>query len=229
MLPVIFLVGSTSSGKGTLGQRLAAEFNLHHISLGETYRALDRARRKPIPSMPHEINTYLVSQKEIPETVLAQFKPGHIPVVLQLHNYTMRNSKRPNLSGGILRERIAYLLSERSILPRAIIVDALRGFAPSFSGLTIHIVCPKNVARSRYLRRARSGNSNVEKFEERMLKYEVFMPRFLNMLKSEGVVVETVNDDTMTIDEAYRVLLKHLDEVPLWRAIIEMSPPATGS
>ncbi|KAH8164044.1 hypothetical protein CIB48_g4202 [Xylaria polymorpha] len=245
MLPVIFLVGSTSSGKGSLGQRLAAEFNLYHLSLGETYRALNRALRQPIPSMPEEINTCLVNQKEIPETALAQFKPGHVPVVLQLHNRNVQNSKEPNLSGEILRERIARLKSKRSIVPRAVIVDGLHSafsrrdstefkqvlqeFAPSFSGLTIHIVCPKNVARSRYLQRARSSDSTVERFEERMLKYEAFTPLLLNMLKSEGVVVETVNDDTMTIDEAYQTLLKHLDGVPLWGTIIGLSPKAIDS
>ncbi|RYC60256.1 hypothetical protein CHU98_g5955 [Xylaria longipes] len=244
MIPVIFLVGSTSSGKGTLGTRLATDFNLYHISLGETYRAMSRARRAPIPGFPQEINTCLVNRQVIPETALAQFRPGPIPVILQLHNRNVQNLKEPNLSGEILREKIAEL-SGLSVVPRAVIIDGLHSafsrrsraefrqvlqeFAPSFSGLTIHLRCPKDVARRRYLQRARSVDSGVEKFEARMQNYEIFIPQLLDLLESEGTVVETLNDDTMTVDEAYQILVQNLNEVPYWRFLVGFPPRAIYS
>ncbi|KAI0471374.1 hypothetical protein F4859DRAFT_515589 [Xylaria cf. heliscus] len=243
MLPVIFLIGSTCSGKGTLGSRLAADFNFHHLSFGDTFRAMDKALRGPIPDMPENINKYITKRKEIPESVLAQFKPGYVPVILQLHNRIMRNSKEPNLGAELLRQKINELMSRGGTLPRAVIVDGwhssfsgssgklrqvLNDFAPSFSGLTIYIRCPMKDARIRYLKRARPGDVGVEAFEKRMRRFTAFTPPLLSMLGSEGVIVETVNDDTMSIDEAYHTLLLNLEGVSLWRFLCGMPRKGEG-
>ncbi|KAI1747575.1 hypothetical protein F4782DRAFT_535235 [Xylaria castorea] len=189
--------------------------------------------------MSEEINVCLVNRQVIPESALTQFKPGHVPVVLQIHNRHVRKSHEPNLCGAILREEIAELMSGNTV-PQAVVIDGiqnafygttsaqfrqvLQDFAPSFSGLTIYIRCPKHVALRRYLLRGRPNDSNIDSFEKRMKNHDTFTPKFLNFVGTESVVIETTNDDTMTIDEAYQTLLSNLDEVPRWKSLIGVPP-----
>ncbi|KAI0547714.1 hypothetical protein F4679DRAFT_586181 [Xylaria curta] len=233
MLPVIFLIGVAGSGKGTLGPGLASRFNLHHISLGETFRRLSRMRRNPIPSMSEEINRYLENKEEIPESVLDQFKPGPIPAVLQLHNCRTASTNEAHLCGEMVREVTAELMS-RNVVPRAIVIDSLQtafepdtdfsqvlqDIAPLFSGLTIKVCCPESVALKRYIKRGRSGNSDIKTFGSRLKGYHKWEPEFLDFLRNKGVVVETTNDYIMTADEAVQTLVNNLEAVPQWKSLI---------
>ncbi|KAI1742786.1 hypothetical protein F4680DRAFT_463755 [Xylaria scruposa] len=234
MIPVIFLIGLAGSGKGTLGPGLASRFNLHHISLGATFRRLSRMRHNPIPGMSEEINKYLENQDVIPESVLAQFKPGPIPAVLQLHNCRTTSSDEAHLCGEMVREITAELMS-RSVVPRAIVIDGLQmafqsdtdfgqvlqDIAPLFSGLTIKIRCFESVALKRYIRRNRSGNSDIKSFGSRLKSYHKWEPIFLDFLGNKGVVIETTNDYAMTVDEAVQTLVNNIETVPQWRSLID--------
>ncbi|KAI0190638.1 hypothetical protein EV127DRAFT_494056 [Xylaria flabelliformis] len=231
MIPVIFLIGGAGSGKGTLGPGLASRFNLYHISLGETFRGM---RHKRLPGMSEVINQFLIYDEVIPERHLAQFKPGPIPVALQYHNARAGGTKEPYLCGIILREKTTELMSG-SVVPRAIVIDGLQmvfesgedfdqrlqDIAPSFSGLTIRIRCHESVALKRYLQRGRPGNDDIETFGSRMKYYDEWEPSILDFLGNKGVVVETTNDYTMTIDEAVQTLVNNLETVPQWRSLIE--------
>ncbi|KAI1124895.1 P-loop containing nucleoside triphosphate hydrolase protein [Nemania abortiva] len=240
MLPVIFLLGSTSSGKGTLCARLAAEFNLHHISIGDTFRELSSVRWKPIPGMPDEINEFIVDKEAIPCSILHRhFDPAPIPVALQVHNRRVWGNYSINLCGPLLREKAAEITSKGGVLPHAIIIDGLhtacynlqnatfeqmlQEFAPSYSGLTIRIECPHDVAKKRFLKRARWGDGDGEKFEERMRKHKRFTAKLLDFLALRGSVVTTVNDGTMTVEDAYQTLLTNLEGNPVWESIITRS------
>ncbi|KAI0531668.1 P-loop containing nucleoside triphosphate hydrolase protein [Xylaria digitata] len=235
MLPLIFLLGSTASGKGTLGARLAAEFGLYHLSIGDEYRAAKQAARTAIPEMPDEINRYLIDRMEIPPDVLNGVF-DRAPFVLQLHNSLMRGQRFDCiLFNELLQEKITKVMAGKGDLPRAIVLDGLhalsiedpddlgytlRRITPMFSKLTIHIQCPVNVAKTRYLQRARSRHHSVERFGRRIKTHYQTLPRFLEELQNRGVVVDTVNDDTMTVDEAFRILSEKLDEVPEWNLLI---------
>ena len=54
-LPIILIVGPSGSGKGTLSEKLAADFNLHHLSVGDRLR---ESARPPIAGVLALINRY---------------------------------------------------------------------------------------------------------------------------------------------------------------------------
>ncbi|KAI0102611.1 hypothetical protein GGR51DRAFT_562531 [Nemania sp. FL0031] len=238
MLPVIFLVGSTSSGKGTLGARLAADFNLRHISLGEEIRTMSLMKFKAIPEMACEINEYLVGKREIPAAALRRHYPrGCIPAILLRHNHRFRQDESSYVLAAILRDKIDEIIEKGGSLPRAVIVDGLNGtfsgeghksfrrqvrdFTPSYSGLTIHINSPHTVAKTRYLARGRPGDGDVRVFEERTRHDNDNIAILLHRIKRVGVVVTTVNDGSMSIDLAYQTLLRNLRGVPEWMALVK--------
>jgi adenylate kinase family enzyme len=232
MLPVIFLIGCPSSGKGTLGARLAAEFRLCHVSLADAFKDLIKARRGPIDGMPEEINACLLNRVEIPQQALSNLRT--VPVALRLHNCRVRDEFIYELAPAVLQEKIEESMAQH--IPRAVIVDGLnivcsrnrsRGnnmsviqavdeFAPSFSGLTILIQCPREVAKKRYLSRE-DDTVSEETFEKRMQNYETNTPKLLQYLEKEGIVVEISNDDAISIDQDYGLLVDKLSMVPLWR------------
>ncbi|KAF2967825.1 hypothetical protein GQX73_g5749 [Xylaria multiplex] len=238
MLPIIFVMGITGSGKGTLSTRLAADFGLYHVSIGDEFRAARKARKEEIPGMPCEINEYLIERTEIPTPLLHNlFKP--VPFVLLLHNSIVRGEEfNATIIAQLLKEKSAKAMERKGDLPRAMIVDsldalrveeindlrgALQQIAPTFSGLTIHIQCPENVARKRFLLRARSPHDDARQFRRRMEWHEEMIPQIVDQLQGLSVVVETVNDDTMTVDEAFRILSEKLDKVPEWKRLMEGS------
>ncbi|KAI1505086.1 P-loop containing nucleoside triphosphate hydrolase protein [Biscogniauxia marginata] len=239
-LPIIYLQGSTASGKGTLGSKLAAEFNMYHLSLGDATRKLTAACRQPIPGMPKAVNACVAQGQPIPEEVLAKFDV--IPAVLQVHN--ARASKKnilPALIRPILLEKIAEITSACAAQRRenegkrkytAIVLDgyplwpdhvreAQELFGSALSGLVIFIECPEDVARARYLARGGGRHNTGDSFESRMRNFKVASKKVLRMMEENGtILVRTVNDDSMSVEEAYQMLRGRLAETPIWRELI---------
>ncbi|KAI0867300.1 hypothetical protein GGS24DRAFT_508012 [Hypoxylon argillaceum] len=182
--------------------------------------------------MSDEINACLVNMEEIPASVVATFKPGPIPIVLQLHNRRIQNRFEPNRAGELLKEKIAEIMGNCGVLPRAIIIDdlnlalsggygrsfeeKLHAFAPTYAGLTIVIQCPHDVAKSRYMQDSRCIEIDSDRFEAEIRRDNALHEE----LRRQGVVVTTVNGNTLTADETYQTLLKRLDEFPLWGFLI---------
>ncbi|KAI8626950.1 P-loop containing nucleoside triphosphate hydrolase protein [Xylariaceae sp. FL1651] len=192
-LPIIILTGATACGKGTLGRKLASDFGFYHLSMGDARRSYWQAIMGPIPGMPDDINKYVVEHKEIPAELLARYNP--VPVVLLYHNFKVNNKRTIVLASDILREKLDEARAE--------------DFIASFSGLTIVIECPRDVAKKRYIQRSR-GNEDAARFETRMEKTDEILPPFIELMAGYGTVVYSVNDDTMTIEDAYNVLLSQL-------------------
>ncbi|KAI1327783.1 P-loop containing nucleoside triphosphate hydrolase protein [Xylariaceae sp. FL0255] len=233
MLPVIFLLGRSASGKGTIGGRLAANFDLAHISIGDTFRALRDEVSRPIFGLPGFINEYILFGLRIPDIRLAHFKP--VPAILLVHNFMVTGEGAVDAMAAMLREKLAEMAASNSP-PRAAIIDGTESafrdeednaaevyqkFAPTFSGLTILVDCPREVSEVRYLARARPGDDSKIQFNARMKAWEELGLMVLDFLKTQGPVVTCSNDGSKTVDEAYTDLVSDLQAEPIWQNIMQ--------
>jgi adenylate kinase family enzyme len=173
-------MGPTASGKGTLAGRLCSEFNLYHLSLGDWTRKL---AAYPICDVSDRINRYVLYGSEIPSAVLQdEYKNGFVPAIVQLYNYQRRGEIPP------LKSRMPLLLHKLNNIttqdyrPRAILLDgfpktltdaveARVGFGMSFPATAISVQCSAEVAKERYLKRARPGDTEVKRFEKRYQRH----------------------------------------------------------
>ncbi|KAI3336923.1 P-loop containing nucleoside triphosphate hydrolase protein [Xylariaceae sp. AK1471] len=228
-LPIIYLTGAAACGKGTLGKMLAANFGFYHLSMGDTRRKYLEATKGAIPGMPDEINKHILEGKEIPEELLAQFNP--VPVVLKYHNCRVNGINTWAIAPDILEEKMMEARAEGK--HKAIIIDGfplrtgnvskilVRHFIVPFSGLTIVIESPREVAKKRYIERARLVSENAEKFEARAERTDRALPPFIELMSELGSVVVSTNDDTMTIQDAYNALVSQLYNCPIFLTLIQ--------
>ncbi|KAI1816795.1 P-loop containing nucleoside triphosphate hydrolase protein [Poronia punctata] len=251
MIPVIYLTGAAACGKGTLGKMLAEEFGFLHISIGDILREYRKQRDSLNPKLPpnwpesarQAIIECMKNNKPIPDNILHTF-PGLLPpVVLVYHNYHVKNdtqdrkSKASWLTPQIMLENMklaegrykALLVDGLPVTPFERNVEVINHFGKLNSGLTIVITCPVEVARERYLNRARMASENEAKFARRMEKTERILPQFIKFMEEQGTVVTAINDGTLSVEEAYRELFAKLSRSEVFWGLIGKRPGRAGA
>ncbi|KAI0838381.1 P-loop containing nucleoside triphosphate hydrolase protein [Hypoxylon sp. FL0890] len=224
MLPIISLIGIPAGGKGTLGSRLAEQFSLYHVSIGDMLRSITA----PSPtvrqyvegeSLPSELLTALAGWMDIPVDVLvsnhhAESSLVTLGIALPALRRTVGEISKDREYRGILLNDFPRQLDHAKI--------AAKFFGFPFPTLAIVIDCPAHVARARYLKRARD-NDNLAAFEKRLGHFWQHMPPLLKELEGSGLV-RTVNDESMTIQQAYLTLLTNLLRNQAWHDIVNYQP-----
>ncbi|GAP91113.1 putative uridine kinase [Rosellinia necatrix] len=235
-LRIIYLTGASACGKGTLGKRLAADFGLYHISLGDVRRAHLDAINNGVPLLRNNaICEYVKQDKVIPPNLLARYDV--VPAVLLYHNHRASRHRgwTAQLAAAMMAEELSRIqeATESSGNSNAgVIVDGhpLTGGVISeevvlmnmgqFAGLTIVIESPRETARQRFVERSRQITDNNERFETRMELTDRALPKFITLMAGFGEIVRSRNDESMTIDDAYNALLLALDRSRAWQLLI---------
>ncbi|KAI1413356.1 P-loop containing nucleoside triphosphate hydrolase protein [Hypoxylon sp. FL1857] len=227
MLPIVSLLGIPAGGKGTLGPRLAEQFNFYYLSIGDMLRSI----KKPCPTV-----RQLVEGEALPPhllTALEGWMDEHVDVVIRSYR-DLRAFVPLGIVLPVLREHIKEIEMNHDY--KGILLDgfprqldhaklAKQYFGPRFPRLTIVIECPAHIARSRYLQRGRH-NDNLVHFEKRLDHFWMHMDPLLKELETSGLV-RTVNDDSMTIQQAYLALLAKLFHNETWNNIVNMQSERT--
>ncbi|KAI6086357.1 P-loop containing nucleoside triphosphate hydrolase protein [Hypoxylon rubiginosum] len=231
MLPIISLIGIVSSGKRTLGRRLAEEFGLYYFSVGDFFRSMCEApleaevrRRvedyeggefitiddlkelcKPLPPsvyMPAYIRQFKDSRETIPYDIA-------IPLLeekMQTLSWELAcNYKYKGiLLDGFPRELDHFMAAEK-------IQDDTK--------LVIHLGCHPEVARARFARHVGSAD-DISAFEDRLGSFLHNLPDLVSHLESKQILLTSPNEGNLTIDEAYGILVNLLSSNEQWRAIV---------
>ncbi|KAI1437679.1 P-loop containing nucleoside triphosphate hydrolase protein [Xylaria sp. CBS 124048] len=225
--PIIYLSGATATGKGTLGKKLAAQFDFYHISMGDLRRSYLAQLKAGAPEMDEEVRRYIQEGKIIPEQILKRYNP--VPVLLNYHNHRTvgGHSWTVKLALGMIEEKMAELRSQRPASRRCkpviidghpltagtISIEIVTNYLRVYSGLTIVTESPRAVAKQRYLSRSRLPSEDAARFESRMELTNRALPPFLEFMALYGEVLRSQNDENMTIDEAYYALLRKLEHL----------------
>ncbi|KAI1743762.1 P-loop containing nucleoside triphosphate hydrolase protein [Xylaria scruposa] len=232
-LPIIYITGATACGKGTLGKMLAHNFELYHISIGDLKREHLAHIRAGLPGMAEPIKKLAEDGQVIPNEMLKQYEV--VPAVLQYYNHRASNGRgtwTTNLAAVMLNEAVsnANTLARESGLYKGIVIDGhplssgkiseniVKMFKAAYAGLTIVMDSPREVARQRYLERARSPGKIEEVFEKRMDLTDLILPAFIELMAGYGDIVYSTNEGTMSIDDAYESLLAKLQDNNAWLA-----------
>jgi adenylate kinase family enzyme len=231
ILPVIVLLGLPGSGKGTLGKKLAAEFNLQHISLGDWTRDLCKA---PISGVSARINDLVKSEVIIPDEILAaEYGNAAVPVVLQMYNCKQRNESIRSIPYALRMAPFVKALQDISSCstkegPRAILLDGYPRILSdakqleellgnTFPYLAIFLECPSNVAMERYLQRSRKGDTEVARFEERIKRFYAANPPILSYYRKRGLLASVCSD--CSLEESYQRLVSELKGHLRWELL----------
>jgi len=202
------LLGIPGSGKGTLGKKLAAEFNLHHISLGDWTRDLCKA---PIPGVSARINDLVKREVIIPDEILAAgYSNIPVPAVLQMYNCKQRNESIRSIPYALRMAPFVKTLQDISSCapksrPRAILLDGYpRTLADAkqleellgstFPYLAISLECPSEVAMGRYLQRACKGDIELARFKHRIERFYAVNPPILSYYRKRRLLVSVCSD-----------------------------------
>lgn len=230
-LPIIYITGATACGKGTLGKMLARDFGLYHISIGDLRREHLADIRAGLPGMPEHIRKLANDGQTIPDEILEPY--GTVPAVLHYYNHRAagrRGTWTINLATTMLNEAItnANTLARETGLYQGIVIDGhpLSGgviservvgmFRAAYAGITIVMESPREIAKQRYLERARTSSKSEEAFEKRMDFTERVLADFIELMANYGNIVYSTNDGTMSIDDAYETLLSNLQDNNAW-------------
>ncbi|KAI1485403.1 P-loop containing nucleoside triphosphate hydrolase protein [Biscogniauxia mediterranea] len=216
MFPIISLLGVMGSGKGTLGPLVAAEFKLCHISIGDLMRAVCSP---PIQEAGEYINKMIENGELVPSELIDTLSRS-VALKVRIHNHrVVRDIVPSHIALPILQRKILDLEVEGTY--NGVLLDGFPRqldhceearelcFGPEFPTLVIYIDCPVEVARMRYLARARDGDTAAS-FDKRLAQFEEHMPSLLRKLADEGLLVRAVIDGSMTVDEAYELLVASL-------------------
>jgi adenylate kinase family enzyme len=231
ILPIVVLLGIPGSGKGTLGKKLAAEFNLHHISLGDWTRDLYKA---PISGISARINDLVKSEVIIPDDILAaEYGNVPVPVVLQMYNCKQRNENIRSIPYALRMAPFVKTLQDISSCatkggPRAILLDGYPRvlsdakkleelLGNTFPYLAIFLECPSDVVMERYLQRARKGDTKVARFEERVKRFYTANPPILSYFRKRGLLVSICTD--CSLEESYQRVLAELEGHLRWELL----------
>jgi adenylate kinase family enzyme len=225
------LLGIPGSGKGTLGKKLAAEYNLHHISLGDWTRDLCKA---PVSGVSARINDLVKGEIIIPDEILAaEYGNVAVPVVLQMYNCKRRNESIRSIPYALRMAQFVRALQGISSCatkggPRAILLDGYPRvlsdakqleelLGNTFPYLAISLECPSGVAMERYLHRARKGDTEIGRFEERIKRFYAVNPPILSYYLKRGLLVRVCSD--CSLEEAYQRLVSELEGHLRWELL----------
>jgi adenylate kinase family enzyme len=143
---------------------------------------------------------------------------------------TGRRTWTTKFASALIREKLAEAQAAGKY--KAIIIDGfpltsgshteelVQEFRASYSGLTIVIESPRNLAKKRYLERFRLVTDNEERFEKRMTITVEVLPTFAAQMAKLGSVVYSMNDHE-TIEEAYDVLKSHLIKDATFQELVQ--------
>ncbi|KAI1164075.1 hypothetical protein F5B18DRAFT_616803 [Nemania serpens] len=236
--PIVYIIGATATGKGTLGKRLATDFGFYHLSFGDLRRSYAKSIRSGIPWISDAIRNYVRGKKIIPQDLLKEYDT--VPAILLHHNLLVsgRRTWSTELASAMVNEELAQAraFEEWGGEYTGMIIDGhpltsgdasaqiIETYKQAFSGLTIVIESPREIARQRYLDRARLAAENSALFEARMNLTDLVFPGFVELMKGYGEVVYSTNDGTMSVDDAYNALLAELDKSSkVWHTLKERS------
>ncbi|KAI1176013.1 P-loop containing nucleoside triphosphate hydrolase protein [Nemania sp. FL0916] len=230
--PIIYVTGATACGKSTLAGRLAADLGFYHISIGGLCRSYIASIAAGLPGMSDPIRKCVAENTRIPQSLLDEFET--VPAILQFYNHSTPSQWSIELASAMIDDEISKvrrLERERGEFTGIIIdgypitrgtmsFELVERYEPFFSGLTIVIESPRELAEQRYISRARFPFCDKAHFKNRMRKMEPSNRAFIEVMANLGEIVRYTNDGN-SIDEAYNALLSHLNESSsVWRALI---------
>lgn len=175
-LPVILILGPPGCGKGTLCDRLATDFHLQHLSVGDWLRA---QTRPPIVGVPNHINAFVATGVEVPKQVIkaeyGKLENGPAPLILydcSKRNISTLESMKVDLMPA-LKDEIALLPRQTPAggwcswrdQPKAVLLDNLMStlahakaaaetFGSAFPTIAITVECSDETAEQRSSREA---------------------------------------------------------------------------
>ena len=228
LLPIILVLGPPGSGKGTLCKRLAADFKLHHISVGDRLREQAQA---PIAGVSDDVNRYVFQNKAIPGEVLqAEYGgPDNAPTPLLFYQCGKLDILTPESlkfrSMPALKEECERISTRDNM--KAILIDnlqqnlrhcdaAAKTFGTGFPTLSIAVDCADETARERFLGRAR-GSDNAIRFDRRISRFRKDYASVVNYFETSGAVVRVSMEADS--DGAYQALVRRLEQSEAWREI----------
>ena len=226
LLPTVLILGPPGSGKGTLCKRLAADFDLHHISVGHWLR--DQAQ-PPIASVSERVNRYVFQNEAIPEEVLQTEHGGldNAPPALILYQCSKLNISTPeslkNRAMPALKEECECVSACSGV--RGILIDNLQQnlrhcdaaaetFGEGFPTLLIAVDCADETAKERFLGRGR-GSDDALRFDRRIARFRTNYASVVEYFETSGCVVRVSTEADS--DEAYQALVRGLGESEAWR------------
>jgi adenylate kinase family enzyme len=185
----------------------------------------------------------LKQPEEEGELFLGKYK--RVPAILPCYNRYTQNLATFPVVPAIIRENIGEAQSQSQYAVgkgkgikrhyyKAMLIDGLpvttgelnqkivAEFKDQFSGLTIVVECPENVARSRYVERKRLETDDEEKFERRMERTGRSLPPFLALMEGRygSTMVKVVNDGSRTVEQVFEDLEKMLMRCEIFGRII---------
>ncbi|KAI0431434.1 hypothetical protein F5Y09DRAFT_354973 [Xylaria sp. FL1042] len=222
---------------------LAESFGFHHVSLGELRRSHLASIRSGVPHLDERIRQCVREEREIPESLLAEYET--VPAILQYYNRRASGNRGTwtlEIASKMLNETLADIRAQAKPegKPQVIIVDGhplnsgklsarlVEMFATSFSGLTIVLESPREIAKKRYVERARQvGGDLEERFDARMELTDRILPGFIETMARHGEIIRSKNDETMSPDTAYAHLLGALNKSKAWLSLLEKTGNST--
>lgn len=227
--PIILIIGPPGCGKGTLCKRLVADYNVHHLSLGDWLR---EQAKPPIVGVPPHINQYVSDDVPVPEHLLiAEYgSQDNMPAGLTLYQCGKLNVPTPDSmkirAMPALKADIDRIASS-SDAPKAILIDGLslrlshaqaaeEVFGAGSVDLVISISCSDVICKSRYLGRGR-GSDDAARFDRRIASFHKENGAVLEHYMRASCLVDTQTD--CSSEQAYENLLEVLDGTAIWRKI----------
>ncbi|KAI4860515.1 P-loop containing nucleoside triphosphate hydrolase protein [Hypoxylon rubiginosum] len=234
MLPIIPLVGVMSSGKSTLGRKLAEEFNLYYFSVGDFFRSMCES---PLPRFLAEVVRRDHPDKADQYIDFEAFQNANVPGVspavclaAYMHQFIAFRDTIPHfIAIPLLQDKIKDINDiENAYKYKGILLDGFprqldhlesAEIINSSTHLVIYVDCPVPVARSRFLKRSQ-GAPDSAAYEHRVWAYEESKPHLLTELRLKKLLLTTTNDGSKTVDQAYGDLVEQLSSNARWRAIV---------
>ncbi|XXH01527.1 hypothetical protein Hte_007887 [Hypoxylon texense] len=233
MLPIISLVGAVSSGKSALGRKLAEEFRLYYLSVGDFFRSISEV---PLPRLledliekGHKKGEY-VSMEEFRRTNI----PGihtNVYIAAYIRQYVVSRDTIPYTVAIPLLENMVREIDDDVVNRHKYKGILLDGFPRTLDHLeraktirysirlAIFIHLPAEDARSRFLRRSKSDEDTVA-YEHRLQSFYENISDLLGEFQSKGQLLGFVNDNSRTVDQAYEDLVQNLSPNEQWKAIV---------
>ena len=233
ILPVVRILGPPGCGKRTLSKRLAEEYDLYHLSVGDWLRAQTKA---PIAGVSDNINEYISTGKEVPEDVLIdEYSHGPMPPALTRYQCQMQGKQTPSdmWLHALPDLRVEFERSSNSEdAPAAILLDgfpravshaqaAEDTFGYTFPNVAISVECSEQLCRARFLARGR-GNNNAAVHQRRFARFSGKGAEVIRYYEKMGRVVKTNTYGSQ--DDAYDLLENSLHRNRYWNVIITSVP-----
>ncbi|KAI9055246.1 hypothetical protein LZ554_000210 [Drepanopeziza brunnea f. sp. 'monogermtubi'] len=198
---IIFVLGPPASGKGTLGKRLAAAHNLHHLSVGDYLRYL--------------IQGPLKDQADIVDAVRSGGTRGLVSgdVIVSLLIDKIKEEMTRG-QGAFLLDGFPRNLEQEKAFREMMKAEFDTHTTPD---LTLLISCPREIARARYLERKR-GDDSVELFDKRYSDYEQRDSMVVDLYRES--LVEVKAEAGVSVDQSYTMLIEELSGRSPWQDVL---------